>query len=873
MYRNRVSYLRRFDRAGFFVVIAAFILIFLVSGTSFAKLPGGDDISEDIFASVLAPVVDYGISTGRFAAGRSKEEPRSMSPVQTPPPTVEELESNDPKPHKPLDRPGIPVDPSFLDLPLACTASVVDASTRSGNEDETFVVVNPTNTQNIVVFSNQSSSSIYRSYTTNGGASWTHGTVATNAACCDGQAAWDTFGNLFLVYLNAGDTAVNLIVSTNGGMTFGSPITIATGPAGGPDQPSIAVGSGSVWVDWNNDGDDDGDMFARGAPVTGLGGLGGFGPAQTIPGGTGTYGGIAVGPGGKVILTYMTPETTQGPVTIYCNTDADGLGPGGFGARVTVTASNVGGYDYIPAQSGRSVDSESGVVWDATGGPFNNRIYLVYADETVNENNDTEILMRTSDNDGTTWSAPVRVNDDATTRSQFNPYVALDRGSGTVAVGFHDARNDNGTVGAGGTNSLPNDDAEYWATYTTNGGASFAPNVRLSGGWSNAAAAGASTDYGDYEGQVAENGKFYAIWADNANCDGLNPNGTAHQFDLVMGTLTLPGAGSTPTATSTPTNSPTSTPTAAQTPSISGTVTYGNAIGAPAPRAVSNVTLTGDGSPVVTTVTNFPNGSYTLTGFGSGSYTVTPGKTAGQNGITSFDAARIAQHVAGTNLLTGNQMVVADVSNNGTISSFDAAEIARYAASITGSGATGNWIFSPANHLYSSVNGTITGEDYSALLMGEVSGNWTDTGARPEGSDNGEQEYIAVTAPQVITSSGNEFLIPVNVAGVSNKGIIAYEFDLRYDPTVIQPQEKPVEMKETASRGLSVVTNVDEPGLLRVVVYGPMPIDQDGVLLNLRFTAVGKPGSVSPLTWERILFNDGEPGTVVADGQVSLVDE
>ena len=81
-------------------------------------------------------------------------------------------------------------------------------------------------------------------------------------------------------------------------------------------------------------------------------------------------------------------------------------------------------------------------MWDATGGPFNNRIYLVYTDETVNENNDTDILVRTSTDDGATWSAPVRVNDDATTRSQFLPYIALDRTTGTVAVGFHDARND-----------------------------------------------------------------------------------------------------------------------------------------------------------------------------------------------------------------------------------------------------------------------------------------------------------------------------------------------------------------------------------------------------------------------------------------------
>src|SRR5262249_46338997 len=152
------------------------------------------------------------------------------------------------------------------------------------------------------------------------------------------------------------------------------------------------------------------------------------------------------------------------------NVDADGLGAGGFGARVTVTTTNVGGFDFIPAQSGRSIDAESGVVWDATGGAFNNRIYLVYTEETVAEHNDTDIMVRRSTDDGATWSAAVRVNDDLTTRSQFLPYITLDRTSGTVAVGFHDARNDTGVAGSGGTNGTPNDDSEYYGTYSTNGG-------------------------------------------------------------------------------------------------------------------------------------------------------------------------------------------------------------------------------------------------------------------------------------------------------------------------------------------------------------------------------------------------------------------
>ncbi len=52
---------------------------------------------------------------------------------------------------------------------------------------------------------------------------------------------------------------------------------------------------------------------------------------------------------------------------------------------------------------------------------------------------------------------PVKVNDDATTRSQFNPYITMDEKTGTVGVTFHDSRNDDGVAG---TDATANDDAE-----------------------------------------------------------------------------------------------------------------------------------------------------------------------------------------------------------------------------------------------------------------------------------------------------------------------------------------------------------------------------------------------------------------------------
>ncbi len=346
-------------------------------------------------------------------------------------------------------------------------------------------------------------------------------------------------------------------------------------------------------------------------------------------------------------------------------------------------------------------------------------------------------------------------------------------------------------------------------------------------------------------------------------------------------------------ATPTPTSTVTSTPTPSQTASISGTVRYGNAVNPP--QFISNSVVTGTGIPVVSTTTAAPGanaGQYTLNGFGAGSYTVSLQKDTGINGVTSNDAARIAQHVAGTlPLTTVNQSVSADVTNNGSLSSQDAAKIAQYVAGLPFSppNLTGVWRFfvtpgltfpigaSPMTRTYASVTGILTGEDYIGLLGGEVTGNWAPSAAKAEPtsgkqslSANRVAKPILVALPQVQAGVMKEIVLPVNIQGVAGKGVISYQFDLKYDASVIQPLVDVADLKDTASRGLFVVANATRPGLLRVVVYGAYPIDRNGLLLNLRFKASGSAGSASPLSFENVLFNEGEPRVSTTDGQVTL---
>ena len=440
--------------------------------------------------------------------------------------------------------------------PAAKVPRNINMSQQRGNEAETAVAVSHTNPLLITTVSNLEASALFHSWSTDGGRTWQHNTIANGDnlgfACCDAQLASDDFGNIFLAYLSS-SISVKLAVSTDGGATF-SPLPFPNLPSGLPsqpykslaapnqavsgDQPSISCGPGSVWLSWTAS---NGTIQATGAPVTGLGEVGSFVPVQGIPGrnNAGDYGDTAVGPDGQVFVVYQNPTGGEGAATIYGALDPDGLGPQGFGEAQLLKVTNVGGFDYIPAQSGRSVDAEAGLAWDRTGGAHNGRLYFVFVSEEPQESSDTDINVAYSDDNGATWSAAVRVNDDTGTNSQFNPKIAIDGTTGNIALAWYDARNDAGDHGKGDNNGRPNDDIMIYSSSSKDGGVTFAANSRISRGASNDDVANSGVDYGDYSGFAFFRGRMYFSAADNSNSTGDNPDGALSHFDLYVAPLAV----------------------------------------------------------------------------------------------------------------------------------------------------------------------------------------------------------------------------------------------------------------------------------------------------------------------------------------------
>jgi hypothetical protein len=420
----------------------------------------------------------------------------------------------------------------------------IDSSALPGNEAEDAIAVNPTNPSNVVTMSTLPDvvSGISVNVTFNGGRTWARRVIGDTTSdplgdiCCDQQLAWDRFGNLWMTYLPNSTFDILVAVSTDGGRSFSKVADIA--PNG--DQPSIAVGANSVWVSYTAGKGK--QIQASGASVTGLGQFGSFTAPENVPGpgGNGDYGDTAVGPGGQLMVTYQKSENGKGGTDIYTAEDIDGLGAGGFNAPLLVAHSRVGGFDPIPAKPDRTIDAEASLAWDRSGGAHNGRAYLVWVQESPNASNNTDIELQRSDDNGATWSPAVKLNDDHTVNSQYDPAIALDQTTGNVALSWYDTRSDLGTGGSGDTDGIPNDDFQIWATDSTDGGATFAPNFAVSRGTSNAIAANSFFDDGDYTHAAFVGGTFWPAWSDNSNSAGGNPDGTLHQFDLYTAKVAIP---------------------------------------------------------------------------------------------------------------------------------------------------------------------------------------------------------------------------------------------------------------------------------------------------------------------------------------------
>lgn len=340
--------------------------------------------------------------------------------------------------------------------------------------------------------------------------------------------------------------------------------------------------------------------------------------------------------------------------------------------------------------------------------------------------------------------------------------------------------------------------------------------------------------------------------------------------------------------------------------SLSGTITYG--VGNPG-KPVRNVTLTAVGSPQVQT-TSDATGNYLLNGLGDGNYSVSATKNDDVNGINSSDVTRLRQHLLAINPLTGNGLIAGDTNESGSVNSTDVTRLRQHLLSIPAPHNIGQWRIQPSPRNYGGLTGNLPGENYDGILLGEVTGSWTPPAGLTELNTergNRTKERMSVE-PSVIGyrsdtpsykrfggidisvslptfgSSASTIVVPITVGPFPSDTIIGYQFDIFFDPLIIQPATPIPSAFATVAGTLSstctATPSVISPGRVSVLVDCGVSaiLPGPGTLINLNYSVVGMVGQVTPLSFTNptpppaILFDFGDEGNAnpVTNGQFTV---
>jgi hypothetical protein len=120
----------------------------------------------------------------------------------------------------------------------------------------------------------------------------------------------------------------------------------------------------------------------------------------------------------------------------------------------------------------------------------------------------TRIWVARSTDGGTTWGAPVMINNQTSLNDQFNQWIGVDETTGRVAVMYYD------TVGDS-TRKTTN----VWYQTSADNGATWSAATKLTTASTNETIAGADSgnQYGDYNSLSIYAGKIFPSWTDRRN--------------------------------------------------------------------------------------------------------------------------------------------------------------------------------------------------------------------------------------------------------------------------------------------------------------------------------------------------------------------
>ncbi len=424
-------------------------------------------------------------------------------------------------------------------------------------QGEIQVAVNPNNTQQIVAAANTSDSiggtcgvgiqAVF--YSSDGGATWGY-TCAPNETAyglnctkpflfgSDPAVNWDGNGNVYLEHMmlctaDFNNIQFSIVVarSSNGGVNWsGQGIVINSWPTinrledknfyaidnnpGSPffgrhytcwdrnnnEKSAYSTDSGATWT----------EVDIPASPSTGAG----FATDLACE--------LAVSKDGTVHVIFDTLRcfaNCNNEQMFYARSTNGGLS---WSAPVLVRDFNLVGFSNLncpAAQEGRCINPFGAIDVDNSGGACDGYLYATFTDYGDGGVNTSDVFIVRSIDNGATWSAPVRVNDDGIfERVQFHPFLMVDQASGNPVVAWHDARND-----------TQNRAVDFFAARSTDCGLTVEANTQASAPsteFLNSTISSSNENalsnpnrnpnqFGEYLGLDVLTGKAYMAWTDS----------------------------------------------------------------------------------------------------------------------------------------------------------------------------------------------------------------------------------------------------------------------------------------------------------------------------------------------------------------------